>query len=169
VGASVRQNQQGSQATYKTALELGVAGGLAFWATNFATSLIPIAAQYRAELSISYSLMVLVESLVGGLVIGCCVSYALLRFFDRIPAETPILKSLTLSLLALVIIQAFATVLDLGFPPFYILLGAGLNIPRFLALGLVIGVLYDRLSDRVLVETRARLGPANPNRGMGTR
>jgi len=157
---SIHDAQQGSRETFKKALELGFAGGLAFWAANFATSLIPIAAQYRAELSISYTLMVLVESLVGGLIIGFCVSYALLRLHDSIPSKTPIMKSLTLSLFALVIIQAFATVLDLGYPPFYILLGAGLNLPRFLALGFVIGLLYDRFSGEVRLDSRARTRPS---------
>jgi hypothetical protein len=156
----IHDAQQSSHETFKKALELGFVGGLAFWAANFATSLIPIAAQYRAELSISYTLMVLVESLVGGLIIGSCVSYALLRLYDRIPSKTPIMKSLTLSLFALVIIQAFVTVLDLGYPPFYILLGAGLNLPRFLALGFVIGLLYDRFSGDVRLDSRARTRPS---------
>jgi hypothetical protein len=160
MGIPVHDNQPGRQELAKKALELGVAGGLAFWATNFATSLMPLAAQYRAELSISYTLMVLVESLVGGVIIGCCVGYALVRFFDRIPAATPILKSLALSLVALVVIQAFATILDVGFPPFYILLGAVLNLPRFLALGIVIGVLYDRFGGRVDWESRV---PSRPS------
>ena len=34
-------------------LKLTLAGGLAFWAANFATSLPPIAAEYRAALSIA--------------------------------------------------------------------------------------------------------------------
>ena len=60
---------------------LSVAGGLGFWVANFAISLTPIAAEYRAALSISYFPMLL-EALIGGLVIGFCVSYSLLRLFD---------------------------------------------------------------------------------------
>src|SRR5512141_1075895 len=63
---------------------LTVAGGLGFWVANFAISLTPIAAEYRAALSISYFPMLL-EALIGGLVIGFCVSYFLLRFFDKLP------------------------------------------------------------------------------------
>jgi hypothetical protein len=148
MGTPVHGPRESSIGRSKKMLQLGVIGGVAFWVINFATSLIPVAAQYRAELSISYTLMVLVESLLGGLIIGCCVGYALLRFFDRIPARSAVLKSLTLSLFALVAIQGFATVLDLGFPPFYILLGAGLNVPRFVALGLAVGFAYDRIGDR---------------------
>jgi hypothetical protein len=160
MGAPVEGNQHRTTGRFKKTLELGAAGGVAFWATNFATSLIPIAAEYRAELSISYALMILVESLLGGLLIGFCVSYALLRLYNRIPTETTISKSVTLSLVSLVIIQAFATLLDLGYPPFYILLGAALNIPRFLALGLVVGILYDRVSRRVLSVSRVRARPS---------
>jgi hypothetical protein len=160
MGTPANVNQEKSGRIYERALALGVAGGLAFWATNFATTLIPVAAEYRAELSISYTLMVLVESLLGGLIIGCCVAYALLRFHDRIPARNRVLKSVILSLIALVIIQGFASLLDLGYPAFYILLGWGLNVPRFLALGLVIGVLYDRLSVRVPGESNVLSRPS---------
>jgi len=89
--------------------------------------------------------MVLVESLLGGMIIGCCVSYFLLRFFDKIPTKNPILKSVILSFVALVIIQALSTFLNLSKSPVYILIGAMLNVPRFLALGIVIGYLYKRL------------------------
>jgi hypothetical protein len=57
--------------------------------------------------------------------------------------------------------QSFATLMDLGYPPIYIALGAALNVPRFLALGLVVGVLYDRYSDRVPGESTARARPSS--------
>ncbi len=82
---------------------LTAAGGFAFWVTNFAISRTPIAAEYRAALSISY-LPMLVEALVGGLIIGFCVSYFLLRFFDKIPTKNPILKSVILSFVVLIIV-----------------------------------------------------------------
>lgn len=69
--------------------KLTIVGGAAFWATNFAISLTPIAAEYRSALSISY-LPMIVKSLIGGLIIGFFVSYLLLRFFDKIPAKDPI-------------------------------------------------------------------------------
>ena len=58
---------------------LTIAGGAAFWLSNFAISRTPIAAEYRAALSISYYPMLL-EALIGGLVIAsasviaCCAS-----------------------------------------------------------------------------------------------
>ena len=74
---------------------MAVGGGLAFWVANFA--------KYRAALSISYVPMLL-EALLGGLIIGFCVSYALLRFFDRIPARDPILKAVLRSSIAFIVV-----------------------------------------------------------------
>ena len=48
---------------------LTIAGGAAFWLSNFAISRTPIAAEYRAALSISYYPMLL-EALIGGLIIA---------------------------------------------------------------------------------------------------
>jgi hypothetical protein len=69
-------------------LVLAIVGGLTFWVTNFAISLTPIAAEYRAGVSISYFPMLL-EALVGGLIIGFGVSFFLLRFFGKIPTNNP--------------------------------------------------------------------------------
>jgi len=74
-------------------LVLAVGGALGFWLANFAISLTPLAADYRAALSIAY-LPMLLEALLGGLIIGTCVSYCLLHFFDKIPTNTPMAKSL---------------------------------------------------------------------------
>jgi hypothetical protein len=128
---------------------LAVAGGLGFWVANFAISLTPIAAEYRAALSISYFPMFL-EALLGGLIIGFCVSYFLLRFFDKIPTKNPILKSVILSFIVLIIV----TILLGGPSSFlatsdvlrYFLIGTIFNVLRFLALGIGIGYLYKRLN-----------------------
>ena len=125
-------------------LKLAVGGGLAFWVVNFLISRTPIAAEYRTALSISYYPM-LVESLVGGLIIGCSVSYFLLRFFEKIPTKNSILKSVILSFIALVIIEAFTTLLNLSSFSVDLLVGAGINVLRFLALGVAIGYLHNRL------------------------
>jgi hypothetical protein len=148
MGTTVRDKPQRSYEVYKKALKLAIGEGVVFWAINFATSLLPIAAEYRAAFSISYIPMVLVESLLGGMIIACCVSYFLLRFFDKIPTKNSILKSVILSFVALVIIEAPSTFLNLSKSPVYLLIGAMLNVPRFLALGIVIGYLYDRLNGR---------------------
>jgi hypothetical protein len=131
-------------------LVLTIGGGVAFWVANFAISRTPIAAEYRAALSISY-LPMLLESLLGGLIIGFCVSYFLLRFFDRIPTKNPILKSVILSLIALIIVTVLIEVPASFLTPTsdtlrYFITGAVFNVIRILALGIVIGYLYKRLN-----------------------
>ena len=126
-------------------LVLAIVGGLGFWVANFAISLTPIAAEYRAALSISYFPMLL-ESLLGGLIIGFCVSYFLLRFFDKIPRKNPILKALILSFVAMVIIEVLSTLVNPNNAFVYLLIDTGMNVPRFLALGIVVGHLYDKLN-----------------------
>ena len=132
---------------WKKAFGLTLAGGLAFWLANFAISRTPIAAEYRAAMSISYYPMLL-ESLIGGLIIGLWVSYPLLHFFDRIPVKDPIVKSVILSSIVLVII----TILLGGPSSFiatnnvlrYFIIGTVFNVIRILALGIAIGIVCKR-------------------------
>ena len=138
-----------SKEIWRKALILAITGGFAFWVTNFTISRTPIAAEYRAALSISYFPMLL-ESLLGGLIIGICVSYFLLHFFEKIPTKNPISKSVILSFIVLIIV----TILIGGPSSFlstsdvlrYFLIGTLFNVLRILALGMGIGYLYDRLN-----------------------
>ena len=137
----------------KETTTVAVAGGLGFWVANFAISLTPIAAEYRAALSISY-LPMLLEALLGGLTIGFCVSYFLLRFYDKMPTKDPILKSLILSFIALIIVTILIEVPAKFFTPTsdpwrYFLIGIMFNAIRISILGIVIGYLYDRLNGHV--------------------
>ncbi len=82
------------------------------------------------------------------MIIGFLVSFVLVRFFDKIPTKNPILKSLILSIIALVIgailleaPSSFGTSDAL----YYFLFGTILNVPRFLFVGIVIGYLYKKL------------------------
>jgi hypothetical protein len=149
---TVRDKRQTSDKFYTKLFKLTIGGGVAFWATTIAFSLLPIAGEFRAEVSISYIQVVLVQSLIFGLIIECCVSYFLLRFFEKFPTKNPILKSEVLSLVALVIalivLQIAASRTSDALQVF--LVGAMLNVPRFLIPGIVIGYLYDRLNGRAL-------------------
>jgi len=132
---------------WKKAFVLTLLGGLAFWLANFAISRTAIAAEYRSAMSISYYPMLL-ESLIGGLIIGLWVSLPLLRFFDRIPVKDPILKSVLLSSLVLVIVTIvlggpssfFATDNVLR----YFIIGTVFNVIRITALGIAIGYVCKR-------------------------
>jgi len=147
--ATGRSKRQTSYEFYKRLYKLTIGGGVEFWAITIAFSLLPIAAEFRAALSISYIQVVLVESLLGGMIIACCVSYFLLRFFDKIPTKNPILKSEILSFVALGIVLILLGVAASRVGPsdalHVFLIGAMLNVPRFLFVGIVIGYLYKRL------------------------
>jgi hypothetical protein len=134
-------------------LKLTLAGGAGFWVANFAISLTPIAAEYRAALAIAYVPMLL-EALVGGLLLGFVVSYCLLRFFDNLPPPNPILKSLMLSLIALVGVTLLIEVPAKFFGATsdavrYFLIGGMFNVVRIFALGMGIGSLYERINGGV--------------------
>ena len=125
---------------------------MTFWATSFATSLLPIAAEYRAALSISYLPMVLVESLAAGLIVGLLVSFFLLRLYEALPAESPMLKAEILSVVALVVLTIVTwgagSLAEPSDASRYFLIGTVLNLPRFLALGIAVGYSYKRLYGR---------------------
>ncbi|MBD3406923.1 MAG: hypothetical protein GF411_12470 [Candidatus Lokiarchaeota archaeon] len=129
--------------------ELTLIGGIAFWLTTFVISLTPIAADYRAAFSINWASMILVESVIAGMIIAGIISYALIRYFDKIPTKKPVLKSLLLSFtvfsFATIMIQAGSGLL-VDDSLYYGIIGVIINIPRFLLLGLGIGYQYTRLN-----------------------
>jgi hypothetical protein len=135
-----------SKDIWRKIVVLAVVGGLAFWAISIATSLVPITVDYRAARWSAET--VWVGSLPAGLIIGFLMSFFLVRFFDKIPPKNPILKSLILSIIALVI-GAILLEAPSSFGTsdvfYYFLFGTMLNVPRFLFLGIVIGYLYKRL------------------------
>ncbi len=146
--ANVEASDGGQRGFSKKLCTLSIAGGVIFWATTIATSLLPIAARYRAALS-NYSIQtVWVDSFLVGMIIGSLVSYSLLRFFDRIPTKDPIQKSEILVFIALGIVFILIEVpssLRTDDALYYFLIGALLNVPRFVFLGMAIGCLYRRL------------------------
>jgi Na+/phosphate symporter len=123
---------------------------LVFWATTIATSLLPISAEYRAAYSDWSIQTVWVASLLMGMIIGYCVSYFLLRYFDKIPSKNPILKSVMISsitlIIALIVIdvpQSFFGMSNSFNASYFFLIGVMFNVARFLLLGIVIGYLYN--------------------------
>ena len=85
-----------------------------------------------------------------GMIIGFCVSYFFLRYFDKIPSKNPILKSGIISFITLIIAIILIDVPQSFFGKnnsfdvfYYFLIGVLFNLVRFLILGIVIGYLYD--------------------------
>jgi len=135
----------------KKLLTLAAAGGAAFWIIDFVIAVSPIAATYQAAFSISSLPMALIEALVGGLVIAFCVSFCLLRFFDRVPGKNAIVKALLLGFGVMAIIEVLSALGNPSHASVYLLLDTGMNVPRFLALGLVIGYVFDKQKGKVSI------------------
>jgi hypothetical protein len=92
----------------------------------------------------------LIEALAGGLILGFIVSYYLVRFYDRLPARGPILKSLVVSTIVLLIVTLLFEVPGKFFTPIqdpvhWFLAGLLINVIRILALGGAIGYQYFKL------------------------
>jgi hypothetical protein len=143
--------QESSRGSSKKLFRLAVAGGAAFWIIDFVIAVSPIAEEYKSAFSISSLPVALIEALVGGMVIALCVSFFLLRFFDRIPGKKPILKVLVLSFFIMVIIEVFSALGNPAHASVYLLLDTGMNAPRFLGLGLVIGYLFNKHKGKVSI------------------
>ena len=142
---------QASREFSRRLLTLAAAGGAAFWIIDFIMAVSPIAAAYKAAFTFSSLLVALVEALIGGLVIAFSVSFFLLRFFNRLPGKNPIIKALILSFGAMVIIEVLSALGDPTHASVYLLLDTGMNAPRFLALGLMIGYLFDKQNRKDLI------------------
>lgn len=134
---------------YKKLFILTIAGGAAFWLASIATSVLPIAANYRAAFSNWSIQTVWVASLPMGLIIGCCVSYSFLRFFKKLLEIRPILKAVIISFaafaIAIILIDVPMILHASGGDLYYFLIGVAFNAARFLFLGITIGYLYKRL------------------------
>ena len=74
----------------KRLIGLTLAGGITFWVTSIITSLLPIAAAYRAALSNWSMQTVWIASLFAGMLIGVCVSYPFLRHYSKISRARPV-------------------------------------------------------------------------------
>jgi len=138
-----------SRGTWRTLTVLTIGGGLTFWAANFAISLTPIAAEYRAALSIAY-LPMLGEALAGGLIIGLVTGYSLIRLHHAFPDKSPVLTSVLVSLAALTTVTLLVVVPSNLLLPTehalrYFLIAGLINGIRILALGVAMGYLYRTL------------------------
>lgn len=121
-----------------------LAGAGAFWLVNLLISLTPIAADYRAALSIPYVPM-LVEAAVGGLLVAGGMVFVLTRFAEHVPGRDPLTKAVVLAAVALVLATALVEVparlpSDVTDPGRWLLVGAAINTLRLLALGVAIGL-----------------------------
>lgn len=133
-------------------LILTLTGGIVFWIASFFTSLLPLAASYRAAYSDWNRQAVWIGAAVMGLLFCGGISALYVRLFEKIPAKQPALKALLVSAAVLT-----AAVLAINLPmalrsaqtPLrYFLLGAAFDAARFLSAGLAIGFADQLLLNR---------------------
>jgi hypothetical protein len=117
---------------------------VAFWASNLAVSLTPIAAAYRSAMSIDY-LPMLGESAVGGAILAAAVSLALVRRPERVPGAEPVRQALLLCGIALVLLTILVEVpakvtSGVAEPGHWLAVATAFNAVRILALGVGVGL-----------------------------
>ena len=151
VGKAMARNSRGY---WVKLIRLTLTGGIAFWVTSIVTSLLPIAAEYRAALSNWSAQTVWIASLFAGLLIGGCVSCTFLQHYGKIPAKGPLTKAMLVSFCALIV---FTIVIDVpmslqghsnSLHCFFI--GFTFNAARFLLLGAATGCQYRKLARKEL-------------------
>lgn len=138
-------SMQATREFSKRLLLMAAMGGTAFWITDFIMAVSPIAASYQAAFSFTSLMIALMEAFVGGLIIALCVSYLLLRFYSQVTGKKPIVKAMILGFMVMLCIEVVSTLINPAQAAVYLLRDTGMNMPRFLALGLILGILYDKL------------------------
>ncbi len=132
-------------------------GGIVFWGTSFFTSLLPIAAQYRAAFSNWSIYTVWIGSFVMGMFNGFLVSYLLIRLHERFPKQKIVRLSVWISVgvlaIALLLVDLPMYLQGNGSNWIYFFVGVAMNAVRYLLLGLAIGctakyALFSRRRER---------------------
>lgn len=85
-------------------------------------------------------------SIFGAFVIGFMVSFYLVRYYDRLPGDGPISKSVIVSFLVLFILGGLGTLFQLNDAMDYFLVSVLYGAPSYFALGIVLGFSYKRFN-----------------------
>ena len=131
-------------------LLLTLSGAAVFWLVSFLTSLLPLAAAYRAAFSNWSMQTVWLGAVWMGSLFSLAVNCILLRRIKKYASENPVLSALIISAILLVaallafdlpmLLRAGMNVLH------YFFIGVMFNTVRFLLMGLSVGLLYSQLA-----------------------
>lgn len=143
-----------SLAVYKMSYKPAIAGFAAFVLARVATHLlVPNPAGFHTSPLIDIGTVFL------GAIVAFSIAWYLIRYYDRIPLDGPILKSVVLSALALVILDGLSTLASQG-NAFYFAVYLVYEAATFAATGVAIGFAYGRLfglqSPAALIESQAK-------------
>ena len=147
-GVSCHKKREKPAGHSKLLLKLTLIGGIVFWLTSILTSLLPLAAQYRAAFSNWSIYTVWIGSLLIGLLNAFLLSWLLLRLHTKYPNQNVIrwavLFSAGVLLIALLLVDLPMFLQGTRENLIYFLVGIAFNIVRFLLLGLAIGYTLTR-------------------------
>jgi hypothetical protein len=140
---------------YKMASKPIIAGTIAFFLTGTATRLIlPIPPEFGPQPLFSFG------RLFWSIVVAASVSSNLIWYYDKTPTSNPILKSVILSIIALVIVDALEMLIHLDEALNFFLLFVSYEAATFVVAGLVVGFVHMRLyGDRSPFGTEAQRSP----------
>lgn len=151
--SNARSGQQQKPAkTAKPLWKLTLTGGIIFWLTSILTSLLPIAAQYRAAFSNWSIYTVWIGSFLLGMLNSLLVSWLLLRLHAKHPERNvvgwAVLFSTAVLLIALLLVDLPMFLQGSRENLAYFFVGIAFNAVRFLLLGLSIGCVLVRSDNK---------------------
>lgn len=136
-------NRAKTIAVHKMSYKLVLAGALAFLLSRALVNLVFPNPPPPFKLGPLFDVSLIIPSLI----VGYAVAYSLVRYYDRIPFESPIAKSVVLSTIALLIIAVLGT-LAAGGNGLYFMVYVLYEAAIFTATGLVIGFGFVRIYGR---------------------
>ena len=135
---------------YRKSLIPTLTGGLAYvFVSSIQASLLSVPQELRSPATIQ----VAVDELIGGLFISLCIAFYAVKIANHGWFKGLIMKSIIFSLIALLIVTILVTLIHLSDSSNYFLLFFVYDIPRYLALGLVVGFTLERQSKTTLEST----------------
>ena len=127
--------------TYRASIGPALAGGIPFGLLSLLLPKLISPPQILSLTAPSSVFVSVAEFVLVGVFVGFCVSYYMIRYFDRLPFRNPLTKAVFLSLIALLIISIIETFLHAENLSYFII-SILYNAPRFLVLGVSMGMYF---------------------------
>jgi hypothetical protein len=121
-------------------------GGIAFLLATVIQPMIFPLPELLKSTEVPLNIVTAVDVFFGGSFIAFCVCYYCILYSKRIAPNNVIIRSITYAFFALLIETGLLTLLNLNDALSYFLVSAALSVPRYLLLGLVVGLVYQRTS-----------------------
>ncbi len=146
--------------------------------TGFLSVAIRLSSEYLFEKSLKLppypiSSAVIVDSVLGGAIIGLFLGASLDWAYDRLPTSNPISKSLILSLLFFGFFEGLGTLVFYSSNPVrHLAVAVPADLPIYLVLALALGYSYDKIRPReakMIIERASHLGSLDASKPNATK